>query len=138
MLQWETKEVNKSIQNFDKKQIDDARKDSLNNAKYSTETLAKDSELGKVSKAFGGLFGALILFSAINDTFETIKNKNKNTWVFARNILEFTSSGVLIGYAVEKTLIGLFAGLGIGITVLIIELIVCNKTPLHFISKGIS
>lgn len=99
-----------------------ARKDSLDGAKFSADTLYKDSALKAMARTFSGILGSIMLLSAIGNIADNIKKKKKNFWIYPKTIMEFIASGVMIGYAVGYTLIGLIAGTGVGIVLLFIEL----------------
>jgi hypothetical protein len=104
-----------------------ARKDSLDGAKFSADTLYKDSTLKVMMSAFSGILGSIMLLSAIGNIADNIKKKKKNFWIYPKTVLEFIASGVLIGYALGYTLIGLIAGAVVGVVLLAIEIKMIGK-----------
>ena len=104
-----------------------ARKDSLDGAKASADTLYKDSALKALARTFSGVIGAIMLLSAIGNFADNIKSKKKNFWIYPKTVMEFVASGVLIGYAVEYTMMGLVAGASVGLILVFIELWMIRK-----------
>ncbi len=106
----------------------ESKKQSIESARYSSETLMKDSTLGKsIVRTAGGIFGSLILLRSIGGVLNDIKSEKMDSWIFSRVILDFTASGTLIGFAVDRTLIGMIGGLSLGILSLITELFIFKQ-----------
>jgi hypothetical protein len=101
----------------------EGKKDSIEGAKVSAETLMKDSKTKELlGRFFGGILGVMVLFGSITNVIQDFKTKKRSPWVYCRIILDFVASGALIGYALEQTLIGLSIGLIIGIITMLFEL----------------
>jgi len=104
-----------------------AKKDSFDDAKYSTDTLSREAESELIAKSFSGVLGLLVSFNAIRDIFGNINAGKKNIWIYLKTILDFTTSGILIGYALNNTFAGLLVGIVTGCVCLIIQKIMIKK-----------
>ena len=103
-------------------EIIESRKASIEKAKFSSETVLRDSSIKEsITRIIGGMFGFLVLINSISNIEKDFKSKNKNQWIYSRIIMDFTASGALIGYAAKNTIIGLVIGLIFGIIMVVIE-----------------
>ena len=101
----------------------EGKKESIDGARVSAETVLKDNSLKEtMGKMLGGILGLLVLFGSITNVIQDFKTRKRSPWVYSRIILDFVASGVLIGYALEQTLVGLLSGLTIGVIILLCEL----------------
>lgn len=101
----------------------EGKKESIDGARVSAETVLKDNRLKEtIGRILGGILGLLVLFGSITNVIQDFKTKKRSPWVYSRIILDFVASGVLIGYALEQTLLGLLSGLTVGIIILLCEL----------------
>jgi len=107
---------------YEKNETIESRKDSIEKAKFSSETVLRDSSIKEgITRIIGGMFGFLVLLSSISNVEKDFKSKVRSPWTYSRIILDFTASGALIGYAIKNTLIGITLGLIIGVIMVIIE-----------------
>jgi hypothetical protein len=112
--------------------VADSRRENVENARFSADTLSRDAQLKNIARAFSGILGVVILFRAIANTIYDLKHPKKNPWIFSRVILEFTASGILIGYSLSHILIGMSLGFFTGAAIVLVELKVFKKNARNF------
>lgn len=106
----------------------EGKRESIDSARVSADTVLKDSKIrDTIGRFFGGFLGLMVLFGSVTNVIQDFKTKKTSPWVYSRIVVDFVASGALIGYALNQTLIGIIAGFTIGILTLIMELVYLKK-----------
>lgn len=123
-----TEEENKKNYSSNQSGLVEGKKESIDSVRVSADTVLKDSRIREtIGRFFGGFFGIMVLFGSITNVIQDFKTKKMSPWVYSRIVVDFVASGALIGYALNRTLIGIVAGLIIGILTLIMEMLYLKK-----------
>lgn len=106
----------------------EGKRESIDSARVSADTVLKDSKIrDTIGRFLGGFLGLMVLFGSVTNVIQDFKTKKTSPWVYSRIVVDFVASGALIGYALNQTLAGLIAGFTIGVLTLVMELIYLKK-----------
>ena len=106
----------------------ESKRQSIESARYSSETLLRDENIGRtIARGAGAVFGSLVLLKSVEGVREDIRSKKMTSWTYSRVILDFTASGALIGFSAGFTLYGIILGITLGVGSLITEIVLLRK-----------